>query len=186
MSGRWQDLDSAGKEVARTIFDALETAHGLSDGGATPRPSASAIWSALTTGRALPAGLTSDADLEAMLAAAATIVFPRRAAAATPPASRRGETSRDAAEGDAVIDRSTEGARVRLVPSRRPSTQSYLVISFEDPLATASRLLMLVAGAAPIEIALPPPVGGTIQLLVDNADPSLAVLADEDARLFLL
>ena len=176
MSGRWQELDGPGKAVARTIFTALDTARSLSDGPQTDRPSASAIWSALTTGRALPAGLISDGDLEAMLSAAAMIAFPRQAAAATSPAVSQG----------AVVDRSTEGARIRVVPSRQPSAQSYLVISFDDPVAAAGRLLMLVEGSEPLDIALPPPVAGVIQLLLEDNDPSLAVLADEDARLYLL
>lgn len=171
MTDRWQDLDPSGRQVARTIFSALETARGLTDSGARPRPSVSAIWSALMTGRPLPGGIVPDAELDALLTDAAAVAFPRQAAAASAPTG---------------IDRRADGARVRVIPSRGVAGQSYLAISFDDPALSVGRLIAVHDGAEPLEIALPAPVAGMVQILVDNSDPILVALADTDARLYLV
>ncbi|WP_281685086.1 hypothetical protein [Thalassobaculum salexigens] len=171
MTDRWRDLEGDGRRTAETIFSALDVARGLTDCRAPSRPSVSAIWSALATGRALPGGIVPDADLDALLADAASVAFPRQAAAATPQ------------DG---IDRHADGARLRVVPSLGAPGQSYLAISFDDPTATASRLIAVGDGAEPLVFALPPPVDGTVQILVDNSDPILVALADADARLYLV
>lgn len=171
MTERWADLDEAGREIARTIFTALNVARDFTDGGGPARPSVSAIWSALATGRPLPGGIVPDADLDALLTDAAFVAFPRRAAAAT---------------DSAGIDRRAEGVRVRIVPSRGTPGQSFVAIAYDDPAAAAARLIAVIDGAEPLEIALPQPIAGVVQVLVDNSDPILVALSDPDARLYLV
>lgn len=164
-------MEGEGRREAETVFSALDLARGLTDCRATGRASISAIWSALATGGPLPAGIVPDADLDALLADAACVAFPRQASAATP---------------QVGIDRRADGARLRIVPSLGAAGQSYLAIAFDDPTATATRLIAVGDGAEPREIALPPPIDGTVQVLVDNSDPILVAVADADARLYLV
>lgn len=171
MTDRWAELDAAGRGTAQTLFAALETARCLTDGSIPARPSVSAIWSALATGRRLPGGIVPDADLDALLTDAAFVVFPRRAAAATP---------------QAGLDWRAEGVRIRVIPSRGAPGQSFIAISFDDPTAAAARLIAVIDGSEPLEIDLPPPVSGAVQVLVDNSDPILVALSDADARLYLM
>ncbi len=171
MTGRWRELDAGGRRTAETLFAALDAARDLTDSRVPARPSVSAIWSALVTGRPLPGGIRPGADLDALLADAALVVFPRQAAASTP----RTE-----------IDRLTEGARLRVVASRGAPGQSFVAISLDDPAAAPGRLIAVHDGAEPLEIGLPPSVDGLVQVLVDNSDPILVALADADARLYLV
>lgn len=171
MTDRWQDLDDGGRETARAVFTALDGARALTDAAMQAGPSISAIWSALVTGRPLPPGIVPSADFDALLVDAATIAIPRQAAAATP---------------DSGIDRQAEGARLRVIPSRGGPGQSYLTITFEDQTTGAARLIAVIDGAEPLEIALPVPVAGAVQLLLDNSEPILAALTDPDSRLFLV
>lgn len=171
MTDRWADLDDTGRATAQTVFVALEAARALGDGAGPAQPSVSAIWSALATGGSLPGGIVSDADLEALLADAAFVAFPRRAAAATP---------------ETPIDRRAEGTRIRVIPSRGGVGQCFIAISFDDPRASARRLIAVIDGVEPLEIALPLPVAGAVQVLVDNSDPILVALSDADARLYLV
>ena len=171
MTETWQGLQDPARETARSVFAALDGARALTDATAPPRPSLSAIWSALVSGRPLPPGIVMDGDLDALLADAAVIAMPRQAAAATEP------------DG---VDRRAEGAQVRITPSRGGPGQSYLTVTFEDPTVGATRLIAVTDGAAPLEIPLPPSVAGAAQVLLDNADPILVALADPDSRLYLV
>ncbi|WPZ32198.1 hypothetical protein T8K17_13200 [Thalassobaculum sp. OXR-137] len=181
MTAGWNALDRDGQEIAATVFVALDAARALSDGAArsvssAARPSPSAIWSALATGRPLPAGIEADADLDALLADAAAVAFPRPAAAATP----------QAASLPASIDRRAEGARIRVVASRGAPGQSYVTVALEETAVPVTRLIVVLDARAPVEVALPAPRAGAIQLLVDDADPLLGALRDADARLYLV
>lgn len=172
MSNAWDDLDAEGRAVAHAVFAALDGADRLTDGETVPAgASASAVWSALVNGRPLPAGTPAGPDLEAMLDRAAVAAMSRRAAAATP------------GEG---VDRRAAGARVRVVPSRADTRQSYLTVSLDDPAASAVRLLVLVDRGPAVEVALPAMVDGTVQILLDDDAPVLAALTDPDARLYLV
>lgn len=171
MSDRWGELDQSGRQTAQTIFAALEAARDFTDSRAPTGPSISAIWSALATGRALPNGIVPDDDLDALLTDAAFVAFPRRAAAATP---------------QAGLDRRAEGVRIRIIPSRGAPGQSFVAISFDEPMVAATRLIAVIDGAEPLAIDLPPPVAGAAQVLVDNSDPILVALSDADARLYLV
>jgi hypothetical protein len=171
MTERWRDLDAAGRQVAQAVFVALDGARGLTDARVRPRPSVSAIWSALASGRPLPVGLVADDDLDALLAEAALVAFPRSAAAATAPTG---------------VDRRVDGARIRVTASLGAPGQSYLTLSFEDAAVAAARLIALVDGAEPVELALPPAVAGAVQVLLDNSDPILVALTDDEARLYLV
>lgn len=171
MNGRWQDLGGPGREQAATVFAALDGARQLVDTAGPARPSHSAVWSALVSGRPLPAGVEPGPDLEAMLDRASVGALPRLAAAAT----------------EAVgIDRRAAGVRIRVIPSRSGEGPSYLVIGFDDPTARAGRLVVTADGAAPVELTLPEMTGGSVQILLDDGAPILAAVADPDARIFLV
>lgn len=190
MTGRWRDLGEGGRRTAVAVFAGLDGARALADtpadvpadAGAVPpgtaRPSASAVWSALVGGHPLPAGTLGDADLEALVAQAAWLEIPRAAAAATAPE---------------AVDRAARGVRLRVVPSRGGPGQSYLLVSFDataGPTAglepAPGRLIAVVDNAEPVQIALPAPVDGAVQILLDNTDPVLAALTDPDCRLYFL
>lgn len=198
MTGRWRDLGEGGRRTAGAVFAGLDGARVLADAladapadvrtdaeagtSATARPSASAVWSALVGGRPLPAGTAGDADLEALVAQAAWLEIPRAAAAATAPE---------------AVDRAAGGVRLRVVPSRGGPGQSYLLVSFDatdgpttGPTGGAEpapgRLIAIVDNAEPVQIALPAPVDGAVQILLDNTDPVLAALTDPDCRLYFL
>ncbi|MCR9073105.1 MAG: hypothetical protein NXI18_15435 [Alphaproteobacteria bacterium] len=187
MTGRWQDLDMAGRRTAGTVFAALDVARELADaGGAVSddavagarewgRPSISAVWAALVGGQSLPSDVVATADIEALLATAALAVIPRSAAAASPD------------DGSArEIERRVDGVRVRIVPSRAGPEHRFLTVTFQGPGSTATRLYAVVDGRTPVDVALPPPVSGSVQLLVDTTDPILAALTDPDSRLYLV
>lgn len=198
MTGRWQHLGESGRRTAAAVFAGLDGARALADAstateadaaGTTARPSASAVWSALVDGRSLPAGAVGDPDFEALVAQAARIEIPRAAAAATEP--------------DAV-DRAAAGVRLRIVPSRGGPGQRYLLVTFDgtadepsypdrptDALTggtarAPTRLIAVRDDVAPLEIPMPVPVDGAVQILLDDTDPVLAALTDPDCRLYFL
>lgn len=183
MTGRWQDLDPPGRRVAGAVFAALDgarllaDAHGSGDfnGRDAARPSISAVWAALVGGHPLPPGLVPDADFEALLAQAAALVVPRTAAAATRP---------DRIDGG--VDRQAEGGQVQVVPSRGGPGQSYMTVTFLDPDLAATRLFAVTDDSAPVQVDLPAPVAGSIQLLLDNSDPILVALTDPNSRLYFV
>lgn len=183
MTCRWQDLDPPGRRTAAAVFAALDgarrlaDAHGSSDldGRDVARPSISAVWAALVGGHPLPSGLVPDADFEALLAQAAALVIPRTAAAATRPD-----------RTDDGVDRQAEGARVRVVPSRGGAGQSYVIVTFQDPDLSATRLFAVTDDSAPVQADLPAPVAGSVQLLLDTSDPLLVALTDPNSRLYLV
>lgn len=184
MTGCWQDLDPPGRRTAGAVFAVLDGARRLADahgsgdadGRDVARPSISAVWAALVGGHPLPSGIVPDADFEALLAQAATLVIPRTAAAA---ATRPDRT-------DDGVDRQAEGARVRVVPSRGGAGQSYVILTFQDPDLSATRLFAVTDDSAPVQADLPAPVAGSVQLLLDTSDPLLVALTDPNSRLYLV
>lgn len=183
MTGRWRDLDEPERESARAVFAALDNARllsdsqvdaladALADAEVPASPSMSAIWSAMVSGNPLPVGVRSGPELDALLARASVAAIPRLAAAAT---------------GAQAVDRRAQGVRVRVVPSRAEAKQSYLIIAFDDPGAEVARLVVTADLGEPVELSLPPPVGGTVQVLLDDDAPVLLALADPDARIYLI
>lgn len=171
MTGRWRGLNEPERETARTVFAALDAARRLADAGGPARPSPSAIWSALVSGSPLPADVDGGADLEAMLAQSSVAAIPRLAAAATPGVN---------------VERRGAGVRVRLVPARGDGGMTYLTIAVDDPGMAASRLIVVLDGRAPLQLDLPEPVAGVVQILLAGDAPILAGLTDPESRLYLV
>lgn len=185
MTGRWQDLDGTRRALVAAVFAALDATEQLDtvrprddDAARTlvsPSPSPSLIWSSLMSGRELPDGVRNDDDLEALLVRAALAVFPTAAAAATP---------------GAGLDRQVGDVRLRTVPSRADARQTYLILSVapssapQPPMPT--RLIVVADGGSPVGIDLPPPVDGTVQVLLADDAAILVALTAPDSRIYLV
>ncbi len=183
MTGRWQDLDGTQRALVAAVFAALDATEQLDtvrprdDDAARPlvSPSPSLIWSSLMSGRELPDGVRNDDDLEALLARAARAVFPTAAAAATP---------------GAGLDRQVGDVRLRTVPSRADARQTYLILSVAPSSAPQppmpARLIVVADGGSPVGIDLPPPVDGTVQVLLADDAAILVALTAPDSRIYLV
>ena len=146
----------------------------------TTLPSPSALWAHVTGAveiapAALAAALLADPSLRetlaGMLARAALAVGPAVAAAAT---------------GALVSERAGDGFRLRLLPSRADSDQTWIMIALDRPNAAPTRLTVLPPAGSPATVALDPPVDGTVQLSAATDSLLVRVLADPAARVFLL
>ena len=182
MSVGWHDLDTDGQAVAEAVFAALDQtatlkAAATKDAGET-RPSPSMLWAWVTGRLAMQQTLAAALrrypgigdEVAALFDRVAVATLPRVAAAAT---------------GNTVAHRAGGGAVVRLLPSRASTDQTYVMITVDDPDRVPSQLIA-VSGDHMVMQALDPPVGGAIQMLVETASDLVGVLADTQARVWLL
>jgi hypothetical protein len=92
-----------------------------------------------------------------------------------------------AAADDSSVDRRlADGFRIRLVPSRSTTGQTYVIIDL--PLgraAPASSLFIVRADAMPWKVRLPQPMHGQIQLLTESNSPLVIGLSDPETEVFL-
>ena len=82
--------------------------------------------------------------------------------------------------------RRTEGCTVKVIASHAGTGAYYLVIELADPDKPAPKLLMLCDPEDRLEqIALPAPIGGVIQLGIDEASDIPALLRNPKTAIFL-
>jgi hypothetical protein len=90
-----------------------------------------------------------------------------------------------AASSGMVTTRTAEGCRITLRPSRADSSQVYVVIKLDDLAAAPQSLFVWGSHRSPLRHPLPPPQGGNLQVLMDEASELVSALRDVDAEVFL-
>lgn len=183
MTDGWNNLDERDRDLQSEVFVASMVADEVL---AAPDPDAEPILGASTV-----FALADDPDIElddetrlrlaerprlaelfsGLIRDDPIVAFPRAAAAAD----------------DATVDRRlADGFRIRLVPSKSTSGQTYVIIDLPlGSAAPASALFIVRADAMPWKIRLPQPMHGQIQLLAEDSSPLVTGLADPEAEVFL-
>lgn len=183
MTDGWNSLDAGQQERAAEVFAALVVADEVLDaavGRGREGLNAAAVFA-----------LASDPDVElddearhglaehprlvelfeGLIRDNPVVVFPRAAAAAD----------------DTSVDRRlADGFRIRLVPSRSTTGQTYVIIDLPLGRAAPASSLFIVRGdAMPWKVRLPQPMHGQIQLLAENHSPLVLGLSDPETEVFL-
>jgi hypothetical protein len=162
--------------MARAVFALLETDAAAAGGldPALPRPVLPGRLRAWLVDPAredpaLEAALAADPGLRAVLrrlaAALAGTELPALAAAARGPVERR--------EGP--------GCRIRLEPSRAEPSQTYVIVTFDDPARRPRWLAVFTPDDRCARAALPEVRNGIAQFLVEEGADLLAALRDRDS-----
>ena len=181
MSERQELPDEDTLDLAERVYDALlgeaALSHLMRREEADTRVSLKRLYTYLTEtdaeDRQLESSLDSDsalrADLRRLTEKVAAFHVPKLAAAAT------GQVTR----------REAPGCRIRLEPSRAEPTQTYVIISLDDPGRYPRWLAVFSGDDRCRRIALPEPQDGLVQLILDHDSELLAALYNPDSDIFI-
>jgi hypothetical protein len=183
MTDGWNSLDTGEREQTAKVFAALAVADELLNAASDREGSGLTASMVFDLARNPEVDLDDDVRLdlaghprlaelfEGLIRDNPVVAFPRAAAAAD----------------DLSVDRRlADGFRIRLVPSRSTTGQTYVIIDL--PLgasASASSLFIVRADAMPWKFRLPQPMHGQVQLLAENSSPLVVGLSDPEAEVFL-